>query len=220
MKRIGLSQRCDPVPGRDEIRDGLDVRLAAMLWDLGFLPVPLASALADPVAYLDALGLDGLMLTGGADIGTTPGRDRLERAGLDLAAARGLPVFALCRGMQMLNHACGGHSTPRPGHVATRHLVQDTRGRGWQMQVNSYHNQCIPPEGLGRGLQALALAEDGTIEALRHDSLPWLGVMWHPERDSPTHADDLRLIRDHLNGDPTWQEPSSLPPAWEHACGR
>lgn len=106
------------------------------------------------------------------------------------------------------------------GHVATRHVVHDTAGRGWRRVVNSYHGKCITFEGLGRNLRALATAEDGTIEAVCHGLLPWLGVMWHPERDSPTHAEDLRLIRDHLEGEYSWQEQLSLPPAWEHGCAR
>lgn len=46
--------------------------------------------------------------------------------------------------------------------------------------VNSYHHQAIGR--LGAGLRTTARAADGTIEAVEHDTLPILGVQWHPER--------------------------------------
>ena len=48
--------------------------------------------------------------------------------------------------------------------------------------VNSWHTLAItsvPPDWI-----ALAFADDETVEAMRHRMLPWLGVMWHPERES------------------------------------
>ena len=163
--RIGVTQRQVAVPGRDELRDALDVRLPALLWDLGFVPVPLANRIPDPRTYLDALALDGLVLSGGDDPGVTPERDRFEAAALDHAEAAALPVLAVCRGLQVLNLRAGGRLRPVDGHVATRHEV--------------------------RGV----LAPDGTVEAVRHANLPWTGVLWHPERDDPTDPADRALLR-------------------------
>src|SRR5689334_25302483 len=66
--------------------------------------------------------VDGLMLTGGGDVcpvlydeeaipqtvGTSPARDRVELEALGIALERGVPVLAICRGMQLLNVAMGG----------------------------------------------------------------------------------------------------------------
>ena len=46
--------------------------------------------------------------------------------------------------------------------------------------VNSFHHQAVAR--LGRGFRAIAFAEDGTVEAIQHQSLPILGVQFHPER--------------------------------------
>lgn len=133
--RIAGSQRRDDVAGRDEVRDALDERLAGLLWELGFLPLSLASGVAEPAGYLAALAPDGVLLSGGNDIGTTPARDALEWAALEYAAAHGLPVLGLCRGMQMLNYFQGGALRPVSGHTAVRHRVTGPlrRPRGQQL---------------------------------------------------------------------------------------
>ena len=184
--RIAISQRRDAVAGRDEVRDALDARLTGLLWELGFLPLPLASGVAEPADYLAALAPDGVLLSGGNDIGSAPARDALEWAALEYAAAHGLPVLGLCRGMQMLNHFQGGALRPVSGHTAVRHPVTGPLVGDDGREVNSYHDQGL--------LDAVARADDGVVEALRHRRRPWLGIMWHPERDTPVASADRELI--------------------------
>ena len=129
---------------------------------------------------------------------------RLIRA----AVAGGIPILAICRGMQELNVALGGslhqrlqdldgrmdHSTPlHPNpriRTAKAHGIRIAQG-SWLQQVagattlavNSLHNQGI--EHLAPGLLIEATAPDGTIEAVRLAAAPALtvGVQWHPEYD-------------------------------------
>ena len=75
-KRVVVSQRCDPVVGRDETRDALDIHLSALLWELNFLPVPMTSAISDHEEYIQALMPDAVVLSGGSNIGQTVERDR------------------------------------------------------------------------------------------------------------------------------------------------
>ena len=134
--------------------------------------------------------------------------DQDTRVWLDYAARTGVPVFAICRGLQFLNHYQGGATTDVQDHVATRHQVSGElapEGR----EVNSYHGQGIMEDGLGRDLEVLATGPDGGIEALRHKNLPWLGVMWHPEREATPNPDDLALMRQHLNQAATPEPPLS-----------
>ena len=197
MKRIAISQRLDPVPGRDERRDGLDVRLGDLLWSLGFLPIPLVNGIADLQAYIEVLQPDGIVLSGGNDLGEVPERDALEYTVLDYAEASRCPVLGICRGLQMINHRQGGKHHVIDGHAGVSHPVEGplvAKGR----IVNSYHDYAIAQEVLGADLEALAFSADGTVEALRHQDLPWLALMWHPERNTPQDPADLDLIRKHL----------------------
>ena len=166
---------------------------------------------------LDALveRLDGLVLTGGPDVdsaryGAEPhpraqpprrSRDERELALIGAAERGGLPVLAVCRGMQLLNVAHGGslvqhlpevvghdEHNPTPGVFST-HLVRiEPKCRlatllGWDARdVPTHHHQGI--DRLAEGLSAVGWAEDGTIEAIEDPTRPFvIGVQWHPEAD-------------------------------------
>ena len=167
---------------------------------------------------LDAL--DGLVLSGGADIDpsaydaephpqttiTYPDRDRAERALLEAALAREMPVLAICRGMQMLNVVHGGdldqHLPERLGHeghretpgVFSEHEVRLEPGSrtasivGPRTAVKSSHHQGLGE--VGKGLDVVGWAEDGTVEAIEDPGRRFaLGVLWHPEE-----GEDKRLF--------------------------
>jgi putative glutamine amidotransferase len=53
----------------------------------------------------------------------------------------------------------------------------------------------VSAEGLADCLLPLATAQDGTIEACQHRSLPWYGIMWHPEREEHFQTQDLTFMR-------------------------
>ena len=165
------------------------------------------NGLAQPQDWLERQQVAGLILSGGNDLSHLPGasnvsnaRDRTEHALLALASRRRLPVLAVCRGMQMLNHFLGGNLRPVSGHVGCMHAVSaigtDELFAAYG-EVNSFHNWGISSADLAPGLLARVQAEDGSIEAAVHETLPWIGVMWHPERPSANTEQDTALIR-HL----------------------
>lgn len=156
--------------------------------------------------------IDGLVLSGGADIdparygqerspscGTVEDeRDAWELALVDVALSRGLPLFGICRGIQILNVACGGTlvqdlgaatgdghprgDVPRETPVHGVKLVPGTRAAGvygTELAVNSLHHQAVDEPGAG--LVASAHSPDGTVEALEMPDAPVLAVQWHPE---------------------------------------
>lgn len=164
--------------------------------------------------------LDGLVFTGGPDLdpalydaephdetnNVRPARDRAEIALLTAALERDMPVLAICRGSQILNVALGGdleqHVPDRVGHeghketpgVFSEHPVEVAEGSrlehilGPRIAVKSHHHQGYGR--LGEGLEVVAHAEDGTIEAFEVGGRTFaLGVLWHPEE-----GDDLRLF--------------------------
>ena len=158
----------------------------------------MASGISAAADYLAALAPDGILLSGGNDIGSAPLRDALEKAALDYAAYHRLPVLGICRGMQFINHFQGGSLRSVPGHTAVRHRVFGSLLGDAGREVNSYHDYGLLDADLGDELEAVAWADDGVVEALRHRVRPWLGIMWHPEREEPVVAEDRQLVRHHF----------------------
>ncbi|HEY1027957.1 MAG TPA: gamma-glutamyl-gamma-aminobutyrate hydrolase family protein [Pseudomonas sp.] len=202
--RIAITQRVERVASYDEARDCLDQRWSALLENLGIDLLPVPNGLARPDAWLERQDICGLILSGGNDLSHQPGaqnasleRDRTEMALLSLARAHRLPVLAVCRGMQMLNHFLGGRLVPVSGHAGCFHpvsaLARDPRFDRYS-EVNSFHNWGIGLEELAPDLTPMVQADDRSIEAAIHQTLPWIGIMWHPERPSDNAERDARLI--------------------------
>jgi len=151
--------------------------------------------------------MDGLLLTGGSDISpeflrqkvldrslldkrVDPERDRWEFAAVQEAIERGLPIFAICKGLQVFNVALGGtlkldikgHNLPeqRDREVQSLRSVRSASHRF--PKVNSAHHQAIDRFGEHLEVEAWA-ADDGIIEQVRLRKYPFgLGVQYHPER--------------------------------------
>lgn len=147
--------------------------------------------------------LDGLLLSGGADIaperygepphsettGTRADRDASELAMTQAALREGLPLLGVCRGMQMLNVASGGtleqHLPDRVEHDGHRerpgvfgeHRVRTgerTRLRGVVGSAVTVRSYHHQGVGkVGEPLRVAAHADDGTVEALEHPELPF-----------------------------------------------
>jgi len=139
--------------------------------------------------------LDGIVFSGGEDIGENDARDRGELALLHAALERDLPVLAVCRGFEVLNVARGGdliqHLPDVVGHEEHRAVLGEfsehpvrvdpsSRIGSVSGAVKSHHHQGVGR--IGEGLREVAWAEDGTIEALEDPDKPFVvGVLWHPE---------------------------------------
>ena len=172
-----------------------------------------------PAEALDLI--DGLLLAGGSDIdpgsygavahpetrGTWPERDRFELGLTHAALERDMPVLGVCRGMQLLNVACGGtlvqHLPDLVGHDDHRHTpgafgdhevrLQDgtlaARAVGADRAlVKSHHHQGV--DELGYGLVAVGWSDaDDAIEAVELPGRTYaLGVLWHPEEDERSNV--------------------------------
>ena len=177
--------------------------------------IPMLIPPVDDVSLIDDTirHLDGLLLTGGADInplwqGEQPlpalgtinaQRDTAELAITLRAAECHLPILGICRGIQTMAIAFGGHVAQDIAATATiKHAQQADRTQATHtvsiakgttladiyptetIAVNSFHHQAVDriPDHFRLG----ATAPDGTIEAIEAaDGNPWMGVQWHPE---------------------------------------
>ena len=208
MKSIGITQRIVRFPDYSESRDCLDRRWLDLIATLNYVALPLPNISPRHVsALLDNLDLGAVIFSGGNSV-TVPGvtcddlapeRDAFEGTLLEAAFSRNLPIFGVCRGLQMINVHLGGQLRliPGHGHAGTRHGIRLLEVGDYRLpeMVNSYHDWAIPAEGLADGLLALAHDDDGNIEAFVHESMPIVGIMWHPERETPFSPLDLDLMR-------------------------
>lgn len=179
---------------------------------------------------------DGLLLAGGGDLdptlygagephaavyGVDPVRDEMELALVLAAIAVGLPTFAICRGMQVLNVALGGtlhqhlpdlsgldlHGHPT-GQSSVLHEVKVAGGSRLAaacgrevLRCTSLHHQGV--DRLADGLVAVAWSGDGLVEAVEpveptepvgHPRGWMVGVQWHPEMTAAEDPDQQALF--------------------------
>ena len=178
----------------------------------------------------------GVFLAGGVDVDpasyqedkldvcgrTDPARDQVELQLTRWALEDGKPVLGVCRGMQVINVACGGSLLQDVDHQSERSIKHDyfpTQGfaRDYlahaasvqpesrlgriygsaEIMVNSMHHQGI--RTLGDGLAAPVVAPDGLIEGLEGtDDAFVVGVQWHPEMLIERDEGTRRLFREFV----------------------
>ncbi len=205
----------------------------------GGTPVLLPPVGTDPT-IVDML--DGLIIAGGSDVGpenygatpheltrAQPARDTHDLALTRAALAVDLPLFAICRGAQILNVALGGSLIqhlpdvnpeadyqPAPGVFGSVEF-STTPGSisaellGERAIAPCYHHQAL--EVVADALRITAAAADGTVEAVETISGGWvLGVQFHPEQN----LDDLRLFSGFIDAARTYRTERTESPAHVH----
>ncbi|MFD0715576.1 gamma-glutamyl-gamma-aminobutyrate hydrolase family protein [Paenibacillus sp. GCM10027626] len=180
----------------------------------GGIPFLVPAGLDEEAATQISLATDGLLLTGGHDVDpnlygeppaqelgeVTPERDALEVMLIRAFLSNKKPIFAICRGAQILNVALGGtlyqdvhvqlHSIQHQQKSRLKHyahpvsavddsLLRQLVGKE-TFRVNSIHHQAV--KSCPASLRISAMAEDGVVEAIEGNGEMFvLGVQWHPE---------------------------------------
>ncbi|UOF91296.1 gamma-glutamyl-gamma-aminobutyrate hydrolase family protein [Fodinisporobacter ferrooxydans] len=214
------------LPGQDMAMFSYDY--ARSIERAGGIPVML------PILEPSSIGkllerLDGLLFAGGADVnplhyGEAPKaylgsveeeRDTFELLLAGQALLRDMPIFGICRGLQILNVAQGGSLyQDLQQEMGPEHFHAHEQYRKWQathtvrispqsrlyqavgqseLMVNSYHHQGI--KLLGNGFAATAHSADGVIEAIESQTHRFVvAVQWHPEMMSEKHPLQQQLF--------------------------
>ncbi|HDS1679460.1 TPA: gamma-glutamyl-gamma-aminobutyrate hydrolase family protein [Pseudomonas putida] len=147
-------------------------------------------------------------------------RDLFDIPLVKAALKRGLPIFGICRGMQEINVALGGDIYQKvyaePGFNDHRENPEDPvdvqyaqvhgvkiKPGSWlretlgtdEIRVNSLHGQGL--RNLGAGIEPIAHAEDGLVEAIHAPSIsPFLfAVQWHPEWQAAKNPDSIKIFQ-------------------------
>jgi len=225
---VTMRSVCDERTG--ERRDAISRDVLALCEREGFTPLLVPNAGVDAVELVRSVGAVGLVLTGGNDLCRSPrgasdpsaqgierecssdsARDATERALLTHAVVTRMPVFGICRGMQMLARHFGAPlavAEPAANHVRTQHAIKvhiealegvlsqpeaEAVSRG-ALHTNSFHDWIVRTNSLPVWLRVFAHAGDGVAEGIRHADLPMLGVQWHPERAHSCSELDAMLL--------------------------
>lgn len=198
MKIVLVSQRVDYIEKRKETRDNLDQNLVNLLNLAGFRAVAVPNVNENQKEFLrylvSKLKPNGIVLSGGNNIGDFVERDNLEYELISASLNNQIPLIGICRGMQVINTYFGGSLKSIKNHVNVRHIVSNIN---ISFEVNSYHDFAIDSQP--KVMETFLTAEDGTIEAFKHVNNLIMGVMWHPEREDSFRKFDLNLFKSFFN---------------------
>ncbi len=181
----------------------------------GGVPVVLPYGDDEQILEIFVKKCDGFLFTGGQDISplfyddtpspklkrTCPLRDNMEFKLFKLAFAADMPIFGICRGLQLINAALGGslyqdiptqlpstltHSQEKPYDAAVHEVRLNEKSKLYELlgkeslEVNSLHHQGV--KTLAPALKTEAVASDGLIEAFTCPDKKYVyAVQWHPE---------------------------------------
>lgn len=196
MKFVLVTQRVEHLVDRGESRDAIDQKWSKLLFEANLLPLFLPNDVTIAKAMINNIqgAICGALLTGGNSIqcceGDSPERDEMELFLVDYCIEHKMPVLGVCRGMQVLLDKYGGEFKKVKGQVLPS---QQVFVNSKEVTKNSYHDWSsvdIPQEFI-----VFAETECKIVKGVKHQTEALTGIMWHPERLVPFHADDIEMLK-------------------------
>lgn len=238
---IGITYSARDFEGFDLWRHVFHAFVAA-----GATPISIDCTQEQPRIHTLVERLDGLVVSGGGDVdpslyggdpsdpllrGVNKARDASERLALRVALDRGMPVFAICRGLQFVNTVLGGSLftdlnrdrgdglSHKPGEAQLDRAAHDVEvlpdtllakwmGADGPIPVNSEHHQGISE--LAPDLVPVAWATDGLVEGAESAEHNLVGVQWHPEVLWPYEGTSFDLLRGFVSACAAFGRPEDL----------
>ena len=106
IKKILVTQRIDKIKSRNITIESIDIKLLEFCMKIGAIPISVSSTVCNKYGfniYLNNFSFDGIILSGGNDIGSCIERDDFENQLLKFSISQKIPVFGICRGLQLIN---------------------------------------------------------------------------------------------------------------------
>lgn len=222
--RIAISQRIINF-NKNRLGDFLEHRYIILFAKVSTV-IPIPNYVVDVERYLKENNITHIILSGGGGIDLNRiklenyrscQRDLTESKCLEYAEQKNIPILGICRGSEIINLFFGGRlikesekRTSFLDHAGTRHSITIIDKNLFQQvgnlatEVNSYHDELMTTNGLSPTCQPFALAEDQTVEGFHHNSLPIVGIMWHPEREKTLTPLNAFLLNSFLERKTFW----------------
>ena len=208
MKKIAITQRLVLNDEYYEVREALDIKWGLLMSELDLLPIAL-SIECDFKLYFELLDIDGIILTGGNDLNSlnpnreSNKRDIFEKKLIAYGINNNIPIFGVCRGMQIIAEYFQADFSEVKNQINIKHTLNvNAKSRYFQeldeiSRVNAYHNYSV--HNLPKDFLISATNSDGMIKAIEHRKYKIFAQMWHTEREEPFDECELNLVRKFFN---------------------
>ena len=201
MKFICVTQRLVYDKKSKSFKDALDQDLTNFLNKIGYLPIaiPNLNLKSKKIIellkfYTNKIGVKGFIFSGGEDLNQNKERYKIENTIYNLCVKKKIPLFGICRGLQMIANLNKVKLDKVSNHVAKRHLIISNYPKNnYKREVNSFHNWQI--NHCPKNFEITHFSNDKVIEGIKHKKLPINAFMWHPEREKKYHQNDMNIFK-------------------------
>jgi putative glutamine amidotransferase len=208
MKKIAITQRLIKNDSYYEIREALDVNYSKLVRACGFLPIVLPYKI-DFKDYMKELDIQGVILTGGNDLNSvnknrlSETRDNFEYKLIEHCVNNQIPLFGICRGMQIIAEYFGSTFKKITDEIGIRHELKVNKETKYLQyleklkSLNSFHDFTI--DKISDDLLISGTDKKGVIKAVEHRTEKIFAQMWHPEREKKFSQSEIDLIKVFFN---------------------